>query len=81
MENLPSKPLYRISRGRPVNSDTDCNCRKHVTLGKGIYPSTDDHFQKKEQNGPKNLETFFLLAALKIPCKKPDMCENEVKRL
>ena len=30
---------------------------------------------------PKNLETFFLLAALKIPCKKPDIYENEVKRL
>ena len=48
MENLPSE-LYGVSRGRPVNPDTDCNCRKHITLGKGIYQSTNDNFQKKTE--------------------------------
>ena len=37
--------------------------------------------KRRNRMDPKNLETLFLLAALKIPCKKPDIYENEVKRL
>ena len=37
--------------------------------------------KRRNRIDPKNLETWFLLAALKIPCNKPDMYENEVKRL
>ena len=78
MENLPSKPLYGISRGRLVNSDNDCNCRKHVTVGKGHTHLQMITSKRTNRMDPKNLETLLLLAALKIPCKKPDMYENEV---
>ena len=72
--------FFLIPMAGPVNSDTDCNCRKHVTLGKGIYTDLQ-MITFKSRMEPINLKTLFLLAASKIPCKKPDMNENEVKRL
>ena len=75
MEKLPSKPLYEISKGRAVNSNIDCNCRKHVILGMGIYPFYLQMIISKRRNGInlKKLETLFLLAALKVPCTKQDV--------
>ena len=37
--------------------------------------------RRRNRIDPKHLETLFLLAAFKTPCKKPDMCKNEVKCL
>ena len=75
MEKLPSKPLYEISRGRAVNSNTDCNCRKHVILGMGIYPSYLQMIISKRRNRVdlKKLETLSVLAVLKISCTKQDV--------
>ena len=36
--------------------------------------------KRRNRMDPKNLEILFLLAALKIPCKKPDMYQNEMRQ-
>ena len=46
-----------------------------------MYPSTDDHFQKKEQNGLKKFRDNVFTFSFENTLKKLDMYENEVKRL